>query len=95
MIRLELSVESMRHQVVHALIDHQNVLTEAVNARITHYIESGAMANKVNKAVQDHLDAAIDSGVKAALNRWTRDSPTVKQAVTAAVHDALYATEPK
>jgi len=42
-----------------------------------------------------HLDAAINEAVKNAMSSWTRESPTVKQAIQSAVTDALWQTEKK
>lgn len=93
MVRLELSVDEMRHHVVHALAEHHGDIQAIVDDQVKQYAESGAMEAKIRDSVQRYMDAAIDDGVKTAISRWTRDSPTIKQAVADAVHAALWSTE--
>jgi hypothetical protein len=92
-IRLELSVEEMRHHVVHALSVHHDSIQKSVDEEVKRFVESGALEHKIQESVRRYLDSAIDEGVRAAISRWVRESPTVKQAVTAAVQDALWKTE--
>ncbi len=93
MVRLELSVDEMRHQVMHALIDHQGEIQKAVDAEIKRLIESGALEARIKDAVKRYIDCAIDDGVKGAITRWSLKSPTVERAVRDAVQDALWKTE--
>jgi uncharacterized membrane protein YvbJ len=92
-IRLELSVEEMRHHVVHALVDHHDAVQKLVDDEVKQFIESGAMEHQIKESVNKHLRKAVDDGVNSSISRWARESPTVKQAVEKAVHEALWQTE--
>ena len=95
MVRLRLDVESMRHSVVHALIDHQGEIQQQVEAEITELVTNGHLEHKIKESVRHHLDMAISEAVKHAMSSWIRESPTVKQAIQNAVTDALWQTEKK
>ena len=82
MVRLQLDVESMRHSVVHALIDHQGEIQKQVEAKITDLVTNGHLEHKIKESVRRHLDTAISDAVKHAMSSWTRESPTVKQAIS-------------
>lgn len=94
-VRLQLDVESMRHSVVHALIDHQGEIQKQVEAEVSTLVTNGHLENKIKESVRRHLDMAIDEAVKHAMSSWTRESPTVKKAIQNAVTDALWQTEKK
>jgi hypothetical protein len=93
MVRLQLDVESMRHSVVHALVDRQGEVQKQVEAELSTLVTNGYLENKINESVCRHLDAAINDAVKHALSSWIRESPTVKQAIQAAVTAALWRSE--
>lgn len=93
MVRLQLDVESMRHSVVHALIDHQGDIQKQVEAEISTLVTNGYLEHRIKESVCRHLDTAISDAVKSAISSWTRESPTVKQAIQSAVTDALWQTE--
>lgn len=93
MMRLELSVQEMRHHVIHTLVEHQGEIQKMVDEEVRHLIESGALALQIKAAVRRHLDTAIDDGVRRAITSWTRESPTVATAIERAVHEALWQTE--
>lgn len=95
MIRLQLDVESMRHSVVNSIIAHQGEIQKQVEAEITDLVASGYLEHKIKDSVRRHLDTAISDAVKHAISSWTRESPTVKQAIQSAVTDALWQTEKK
>jgi hypothetical protein len=95
MVRLQLDVESMRHSVVHALVAHQGEIQKQVEAEVSTLVTSGYLENKIKESVRRHLDTAINEAVKNAMSSWTRESPTVKQAIQSAVTDALWQTEKK
>lgn len=92
-VRIELSVDAMRHQVVHQLALHQKEVQELVDAEVTQYIESGALTQRLQQSVRKYLDEAVDSAVKSAITSWAKESPTVSKAVERAVHEALWARE--
>lgn len=92
-IRLELSVDAMRHAVVHELMSHHKEIEETVTGEVTRLIESGYLANRIQQSVQKHVDKAIDDAVRNAVSSWSRHSPTVSKAIEAAVHDALWKGE--
>ena len=94
-VRLELSVDSLRHQVVHELIAHRKEIEEAVSDEVSRMAESGYLEAKIRESVKKHLDKAIDSAVDRAVSSWSRHSPTVSQAIEKAVHEALWKTEEK
>lgn len=93
MIRLQLDVESMRHSVVNSIVARQGDIQKQVEAEITELVASGHLEHKIKESVQRHLDTAISEAVKHAMSSWTRESPTVKQAIQSAVTDALWQTE--
>ena len=93
MVTLRLDVESMRHSVVHALVDHQGDIQKQVEAEVSELVTNGYLEHKIKESVRRHLDAAISDAVKHAMSSWTRESPTVKQAIQSAVMDALWQTE--
>jgi len=95
MVRLQLDVESMRHSVVHALVDHQGEIQKQVEAEISTLVTSGYLDREIKESVRRHLGTAINDAVKNAMSSWTRESPTVKQAIQNAVTDALWQTEKK
>jgi len=95
MTRLQLDVESMRHSVIHALVDHQGEIQKQVEAEITDLVTNGHLERVIKESVRRHLDTAISDAVKHAISSWTRESPTVKQAIQNAVTDALWQTEKK
>jgi hypothetical protein len=88
-IRLHLEVEALRHQVVHALVDHQGAIQKQVEAEIDGLLKSGHLEQQVRTAIQKHFDQAIDEAVRAALHSWVRESPTIKQAIQESVAEAL------
>jgi glutamate synthase domain-containing protein 3 len=83
----------MRHSVVHALVDHQGEIQKQVEAEIKDLVTNGHLENQIKESVRRHLDTAINEAVKHAMSSWTRESPTVKQAIQSAVADALWRTE--
>lgn len=95
MVRLQLDVESMRHSVVHALIDHHGEIQKQVEEETKNLVTNGYLKSRIKDSVRKHLDIAIDDAVKNAIASWTRESPTVKQAIQNAVMDALWQTEKK
>jgi hypothetical protein len=95
MTRMQLDVESMRHSVIHALVDHQGEIQKQVEAEITDLVTNGHLERVIRESVRRHLDTAINDAVKHAITSWTRESPTVKQAIQNAVTDALWQTEQK
>ena len=95
MVRLQLDVESMQHSVVHALVDHQGEIQKQVKAEITELVTNGYLERVIKESVRRHLDTAINEAVKNATSGWSRESPTVKQAIQSAVTDALWQTEKK
>jgi len=95
MTRLQLDVESMRHSVIHALVDHQGEIQKQVEAEISTLATNGHLERVIKESVRRHLDTAINDAVKHAMSGWTRESPTVKQAIQSAVTDALWQTEKK
>ena len=95
MIRLQLDVESMRHSVVNSIVAHQASIQKQVEAEISELVTNGYLEHKIKESVQRHLDTAISEAVKHAMSSWTRESPTVKQAIQSAVTDALWQTEKK
>lgn len=95
MVRLQLDVESMRHSVVHALVAHQGEIQKRVEAEVSELVTNGHLERTIKESVRCHLDAAINEAVKNAMSSWTRESPTVKQAIQSAVTDALWQTEKK
>ena len=95
MVRLQLDVESMRRSVIHALVDHQGEIQKQVEAEISTLATNGYLEHKIKESVRRHLDTAINEAVKNAMSSWTRESPTVKQAIQSAVTDALWQTEKK
>lgn len=92
-VRLQLDVQSMRHSVVNAIVDHHKEIEAHVENEIERLIQVGYLDEQVTKSVQQHLGNAIDRAVGNAINGWAQNSPTVKQAVQAAVTNALYSTE--
>ena len=94
LVRLQLDVESMRHSVVHALVDHQGAIQRVVEDELSTLIDNGHLENKIKESVRRHLDAAINEAVKNAMSSWTCESPTVKQAIQGAVEKALWQTDP-
>jgi hypothetical protein len=92
-IRIELSVDDMRHKVVHALAAKNDEIEKLVNDELTHYIESGRLQNIARHAVQKHMDAAVEEGVRRAFTSWSRNSPTVAKAIETSIRDALWKTE--
>ena len=95
MVRLQLDVKSIRHSVIHALVDHQGEIQKQVEAEITDLVTNGHLERVIKESVRRHLDTAINDAVKHAMSGWTRESPTVKQAIQNAVTDALWQTEKK
>ena len=92
-VRLRLDVESMRHSVIHALVDHQGEIQKQVEAEITELVTNGYLDHQIKEAVRRHFGAAINEAVKNAMSSWIRESPTIKQAIQSAVAGALWRTE--
>ncbi len=92
-VRLQLDVQSMRHSVLNALVDHHKEIQAHVENEIERLIQVGYLDEQITKSVQQHLGNAIDRAVGNAINGWAQNSPTVKQAVETAVINALYSTE--
>lgn len=93
MIRLRLDLESMSYTVVQALVDRQGEIQKQVEAEVSTLVTNGYLENKIKESVRRHIDMAIDEAVKHAMSSWTRESPTVKQAIQNAVTDALWQTD--
>lgn len=92
-VRVELSVDDLRHKVVHALAASHKEIEELVAAELEQYVNSGRLKLKLQQFIQKHMDEAVDTAVKHAVSSWSRESPTVKQAVEKAIHEALWKTE--
>lgn len=92
-VRLQLDVESMRHTVVNALVDHHKEIQAHVKNEIERLIKANYLDEQITRSVQRHLGNAIDRAVGNAINSWAQNSPTVKQAIEAAVINALHSTE--
>ncbi len=88
-IQLEMTIQDMSHHVVQHLAVHQGDMREAVKERMKYLTTSGVVKRKIEEAVDRNLQEAIDSAVKAAFTRYARNSPTVHQAITSALNDAL------
>lgn len=95
MVKLRLDVDMMRHSVVNALVDRHGEIAKVVDAEIRGLITSGHLERQIKAAVQRHIDAAIDSAVEDAMGSWCRSSPTVKQAIQAALSRELETAEEK
>jgi len=83
----------MRHSVVNSIVARQGDIQKQVEAEITDLVTNGHLEHRIKESVRRHLDAAISDAVKHAISSWTRESPTVKQAIQSAVTDALWQTE--
>jgi hypothetical protein len=92
-VRLQLDVQSMKHTIVNALVDHHKEIQAHVENEIERLIQVGYLGEEITRSVQRHLGNAIDRAVGNAINSWAQNSPTVKQAIEAAVINALYSTE--
>jgi len=76
-------------------VDHQGEIQKQIEAEITELVTNGHLERVIKESVRRHLDTAINEAMKNAMSGWTRESPTVKQAIQSAVTDALWGTEKK
>ena len=92
-VSFQLDIKSMKHTVVNALVDHHKEIQAHVENEIERLIKVGYLDGQITRSVQRHLGNAVDRAVGNAINSWAQNSPTVRQAIEAAVINALHSTE--
>ena len=88
-VSMQIAVESMRHSVVSAMLDHQGDIQKRVEEEISSLMTGDYLEDRIRKAVRQNLDAAIEAEVRQTIFAHLRNTPSISKRVTEAVLESF------